>query len=377
MSVESLYNRYHDGIDFVLYLFILIYACRAALARMYPDRHGKSLGTVVGIILAISLMLVQRSIGFSIRSFGPIAAGIIALLIAMTVYNLLRQAGMDHATGGSTALVVTYFTIRAVLPDFFLWADRNEWAGYLHGILFLSILVAIWKLIKSIFDFGGVSSLKQAVSSTPFGVTDFVDSYKKEDLGELEFIRSKLSNLSVHGKRECKNVIRVLEQVADIIKTHGNDPRLARPACKVLDNILAQEHILKSELAQLQNANQNLARLNLSGYGDLANKYNRLNSDQKAKLKELLAEEREKAGFTETIKGISQTAESRLKEADQCIRGACQRLMAGQPQEALSWINKAIELEASIDTLLEEVRKHEKTMIRSLRKHFARLEASK
>ncbi len=168
-----------------------------------------------------------------------------------------------------------------------------------------------------------------------------------------------------------------MEQVSEIIKKHGNDPRLVRPACKVLDNILAQEHILKSELAQFQNANQNLARLNLSSYGDLANKYNRLNSNQKAKLRQLLTEEREKTGFTETIRGISLTSETYLKEADQSIRGACERLIAGQPREALQWITKAIELETAIDTLLEDVKKHEKMMIRSLRRHLARLEASK
>ena len=51
--------------------------------------------------------------------------------------------------------------------------------------------------------------------------------------------------------------------------------------------------------------------------------------------------------------------------------------MAGQPRQALSLIQKAIELETAISGLMDDLKKQEKMLIRSLRRHMARLEASK
>ena len=77
LNLETLYTKYHVGIDFILYAFVLVYACRLSLNRIYPNGQGKNLGTVVGIVLAVSLGASEQTLGFSARSFGPIAAGIV------------------------------------------------------------------------------------------------------------------------------------------------------------------------------------------------------------------------------------------------------------------------------------------------------------
>ena len=377
LNIESLYSQHQPVIDFILYLCILVYASRVALSRIYPNEQGRKLGIIVGTILAVSLSAAERSIGFSLKSFGPIAAGIIILMVSLVIYNLMRQVGAGHASGGSISLIVTYFTMRAVSPGFFLWAQRNEWAGYLHMILSLAVIVSVWRVIIALLSTSDLSSLKRSVSKTSFGKNEFIDSYKREDLSGLSIVKQKLKKLTIQGKRECRAVIRILEQVAEIIQKHCNEPQMVQPACKVLNNILAREHILKSEIVRIRNANESLTGLNLSGYDDLARKFERLDKKQQSKLRRLFDEEREKTGVTESIRGVSLSSENYLKEADQCIRGACQALMVGQPRQALSLIQKGIELETAISGLMDDLKKQEKMLIRSLRRHMARLEASK
>lgn len=376
-NVESLYHRYQAAVDFVLYAAILIFACRTALSRMYPDQYGKSLGTVLGVILAIALSTVADRIGFNIKAFGPIAAGIIILMVSLVLYNLMRQSGTGHLASGSIALIVTYFSLRAVMPGFFLWAEQNQWAGYLHSILFLAVLVSIGKVAKSLFGTNTLSSLKSSVRNNPFGKSEFIKSYEKEEVSEIGFVKKKLERLTIQGKRECMKVIRILEQVIEIVQQHGRERQVIEPACKVLNNILAREHVLKSNIAKIRSANESLTGFNLSGYDDLLKKYEALDKKQKSKLGRLFAEERDKTGVTEAIRGISLSAENHLKEADRSIRGACQSLVNGRSGETLSLLRRAIALETAISGLLGDLKKQEKMLIRSLRRHLARLEASK
>lgn len=91
----------------------------------------------------------------------------------------------------------------------------------------------------------------------------------------------------------------------------------------------------------------------------------------------LFIEERDKTGITEAIRGISLSPENYLKEADRSIRGAGQSLLNGRQGESLSLLRRAMELETAISGLLDDLKKQEKILIRSLRRHIARLEASK
>ncbi|MDH5649992.1 MAG: hypothetical protein OEY67_10095 [Gammaproteobacteria bacterium] len=377
LDIESLYNQHQPVIDFILYLCILVYASRVALSRIYPGTHGRKLGIIVGTILAISLSAAQRSIGFSIKSFGPIAAGIIILVVSLVMYNLMRQVGAGHMAGGSISLIVTYFTMRAVSPGFFLWAQRNEWAGYLHMILSLAVIISVWRVIFSIFGSDSLSNLKQAASASNYGVSEFVESYKQGDLSGIGTVKAKLEKLTIKGKRECKKVIAILEQVLDILGKHGSNPKVIRSTSKVLNDILSREHTLKSELARIREVNEDITGYNLSKYDDLAAGFNRLSKEQKAKVRTLLAEEREKTGYTETIRGISLNAQNYLNESEQCIRQACKFLAADQSREALALIRRSIDLEKAMDLLLDDLWKQEKMLVQSLRKHIARLEASK
>ena len=77
LDIPSFYGRYHPVIDFFLYSAVFVSVARLTLDKAFPGKPGKALAVAIGLILALSLSIAERNLGFSIRSFGPIAAGII------------------------------------------------------------------------------------------------------------------------------------------------------------------------------------------------------------------------------------------------------------------------------------------------------------
>ena len=88
---------------------------KVTLSRRFGGREGKVLSVIIGLALALSLSLLEYRLGFSIRSFGPIAAGILLFLVGMVIFYLVKSVGAGGISSGSIAFVVTYFLIMAAL----------------------------------------------------------------------------------------------------------------------------------------------------------------------------------------------------------------------------------------------------------------------
>jgi len=376
LNIESLYHKYHTGIDFVLYLFILIPACRLAMDRVYPANQGRGLGTALGVVLAIALSSSERALGFSAQSFGPIAAGLIILMVALVIYSLLRHIGAGHVACSSTALIVTYFSMRAVLPGFFLWAKQNEWATYLHMLLVLAVLVALWRVIQALFTPHEVSALKNAVKKVAVDSGGFVDTSIKQDKTEWRAVRRGMDRLALKGRRQCRKVIEILEQAHEITLRHGSDQRVAESVCKALNDLKAREHVLVNELARIQAVDQKLLRLDLSQYRELHNRYQRLSKDQKAGLRQMFSEERQKAAAEQTIGNLAARAGTYASQFDRCIESACGCLLAGRTEDAAGAIVQAIEQERQAEQLINDIREQEKALLQILGRQISELEAA-
>lgn len=375
LDIGYLYDHYHAAIDFVLYLLVLVIGCRVALARMFPGEHGKHLGTVIGIVLAISLSTAEQTLGFSMRSFGPIAAGLVILMVALVVYNMMRHAGAGHVACSATALIVTYFSMRAVLPGFFLWAEKSEWANYMHTLLIVSVLVGIWRIIQTLFRPPEVSAIRHASETVPDESRKFFDFSRKQDKTEWRTVHNWMRKLTVKGKRECKKIINLLEQVRDVIMEHGADQQAAIFICKALNDLKAREHVLITQLERIRDVDVRLSRFDVSQFQKLKETYDHLNKKQQAECKQMFAEERQKLGAEQAIENFAARAETYAVEFDHCIDSACGCLQAGRSTDAAEWVGRAIEQEKEAEKLIQDMRQHERSLLSVLGRQIAELEA--
>ena len=95
INLANAYDHYSAVIDLFIYGLIFIGVAQVTLGPRFAGRGGKAICAGVGISLAVSLAIAERQFGFSLKSFGPIAAGIIILLLGIMVYHLLHQAGLS------------------------------------------------------------------------------------------------------------------------------------------------------------------------------------------------------------------------------------------------------------------------------------------
>jgi len=75
LNIAALFDVYHAPIDFILYLVLMTFIARISLSRMFDDPHARRVSMVVGLMLAISLATMEQTLGFSLRSFGPLNPG--------------------------------------------------------------------------------------------------------------------------------------------------------------------------------------------------------------------------------------------------------------------------------------------------------------
>ncbi len=357
----------------MVYALVLVYTCRIALSRTFGESYSKSLGTVVGIMLAVSLSIAGTTLGFTLRSFGPIAAMIILLVFGLVIYSLMRHVGAGHAACGSLAFIVTFFSIRAVSPGIFVWAEKNQWAGYLDSFLLLSVLVAIIRVVSAGFSSDGVSSLKDAMERMAGSSNHFVDFSGRQTALESSIVRKDMKKLTRHGRRECRHVIGNLRQIINMLKQHGANRNVAAKAYESLQNLRQGEHEITAELAKIQAIDEKLLRFDLSRYRDLEQAYSRFTDQQKTQCKRLFAQERDKIGVEKVIRELAVRSESYAMKFNRCIETAGQCLKSVATAEAIQWLEKALAEETLAERIIADIRKNEKILVRLMRQQMASL----
>ena len=377
LDLPTLYDRYHASIDFMIFLPLLIAISKASLSRAFPDHTGERLGTVVGVVLAVSLSVTEHFIGFSLKSFGPIAAGLIALLVSMVVYNMLRHAGAGHATCSSLSLIVTYLSMRVAVPGFFLWAQQNEWANYLHALVVLAVIVALWHFVRELFTPKETGAIKKALKHVVGDNGGFIDISRKRQISEWDLAKRHLQKLTIKGGKESTKIIQVLEQLLSTLKEYGADKRIADPICKALGDLKTREHELLLQLSKIRKTDTKLMRYDLSQFQSLKKNYDMLNSEQQRELKRMFMEERSKLGIEQKIKDLTEGGEQYCREFERAVDGACTYIRNGNAYQAAEWIGKAIDVEKRAAKMLEDMQELDRTLIHIVKNQISALKSTK
>jgi len=106
LDISSFYDLYHYWIDFFIFVCLFISVGKITIGRRFGGREGKVLSVVIGLVLALSLSLLESRVGFSIKSFGPFAAGILIFLVGLVVFYLVKSFGAGTVSSGSFAFVI-------------------------------------------------------------------------------------------------------------------------------------------------------------------------------------------------------------------------------------------------------------------------------
>jgi hypothetical protein len=103
--------------DFVLAFTFFTSLCYAVLGKRFGrQRPAIAMSAAIGLALAVGLIWWERATGFSIRDLGPIAIGFAVMVLALVMYQAIRQIGGSWS-GAAIALGVSILIARLLEPD--------------------------------------------------------------------------------------------------------------------------------------------------------------------------------------------------------------------------------------------------------------------
>ena len=151
----TIYNNYWWIIDLIIYLFLFGFVGKLALGHQFQGKGG-SLGIIVGVALAISVVFFESNTGFRLGHIGPFGLAVALVIFGIVVYRLFE--GLFPAQGGGlngAALAFTFVAIYGFLitiaSPLFIWVARqnNPYLSFLSAILNIALLaslvVIVWK----------------------------------------------------------------------------------------------------------------------------------------------------------------------------------------------------------------------------------------
>jgi hypothetical protein len=159
VDIAGLYDEHSFFFDLLIYIVAFIGIVRVTLGKRFQGWGSNLLISSIGVILALSLALAGKSMGFTIKSFSPLAAFILILIVGISAYQIIRTAGFDFAGSGALAFILVYFIIRALTPGVFEWADKNF--PWIHLILLIAVIFAAWDIIRKFSSHGKETAITQ------------------------------------------------------------------------------------------------------------------------------------------------------------------------------------------------------------------------
>jgi len=278
-NLVEVYFEYQMLIDFFLYTIIFVSIARLTIGQKFEGRAGKSLVTVIGIILALGLSIWTSSRNFNIGGFGPFAAIIFISVVAVAAFALFKQLGAEVAWAGAAAFIIIYFSFRLIFPDLWEWLDNIP---LLKAGLSIAVLVSIFVVIIGLFK--KIRGTFEGLRGEGRDLGDFLRRKKKEDKEdeaeskEAEHITKhdevldnkdrvflrRLGKSTIDSIESDKNLLQYLQNLITVLDEHGYSEKTQvdeETANKIAEKIALAIGTEKYEKAKQNEVTQTVNRI--------------------------------------------------------------------------------------------------------------------
>jgi hypothetical protein len=349
VSVEDIYNQWGTYVDFILFMFLFIPLAQVSLGKHFTGRPGKMVAVTVGLMLSLGLAVMERTMKFNLRSFGPVAALLAMAGVGLVIFITLKHLGVHAVTAAAIAYIMMYFSLQAVSPGLYDWIyDRAPWVSL---ILLLCLVIAIVKGVRSIWP-----SIR-ARTQLPTAVT--ARGRNEEGLHEEERAVKALRKVTKTEHKDTKKMIHDLERAKTLIKTGKSKQEV----CAMLQALEFQDDELLRHADELKQLAERLRSLDITAYHKLRDQYQgtRL-EEQRAHLRKEVHDELEKIDAEQKIEHFEKLLEDRGMHARNYLKLASNYVDGNEEGGAVTCVDKAITCIEDIQTGADQMRRLEKKL---------------
>ena len=373
LDISSFYNAYHYWIDFFIFLCLFVSVGKITLGRKFGGREGKVLSVVVGLVLALSLSLLEYKVGFSIKSFGPIAAAFLILLMAIVIFNLIKAIGAGNAGAGSFAFVITYFLIRATLPDLILTLEGNSWFAWLDLGLMVAVLISIWKIIGSLWSGRDMKSFGRVLERSRGPENTNLQRNINDEKQEMSLVKRDLRGITKEGMKEGGNILDRLREMVRIIEEYGSTDKARQLIAEKLNQIAPKENFILKQVARLRDLSQRIEDFDIRYFKEIRARWDKVPDKEKDIVREEILLEKNKIITEKELKEMEASLIRNDNDFRYSLSAAVECLKSNQPQQARDWILKAIRCEEIATTILKKMKDIEDRLFKLTKREFKTL----
>jgi len=373
LDISSFYNLYHYWVDFFIFLALFVSVGKITLGRRFGAREGKVLSVVIGLVLALSLSLLEYKAGFSIKSFGPIAAGILILVVGMVIFYLIKAIGAGNTGAGSFAFVITYFLIRATLPDLILTLEGNSWFAWLDLGLMVAVLISILKIIGSLWSGRVMKSFGRVLERSRSPENTNLRRNINDEKQEMSLIKRDLRGITKEGMKEGGSIIDRLREMVRILEKYGSTDKARHLVAEKLNQIAPKENLILKQLGYLKDLGQKIEDFDIRSFKELRDRWDKVPNKEKDIVREEILLEKNKIVSERNLKEMEDSLIRNDNDFRYCLGMAIDSLKSNQPQQARDWILKVIRCEEIATTIFKNMKDIEGRLLKLTKREFKTL----
>lgn len=363
LDISNFYSLNHFWVDFFIFLSLFVSVAKLTLGRRFEGREGRILSVVVGLVLALSLSLMEMKTDFSIRSLGPIAAAILVFLMALVIFYLVKSVGAGSAASGSIALITTYFLVRATVPNFFLWLEENSWAAWINLALVVAVIVSFWKVVGSFWSRGSIQSWGRSLERSRDTDLDQGEDINREK-SERSIIKRRLERITKKGMKEETEIIEDLKEMVKIIDKYGDTDRGRRLIAEKIRDLAPRESLVLNQLGSLKEISERIENFDLRAFRELRARWDKVPERDRDIVKEEILLEKRKILSEEKLRKLESALVQYDKDFRYSLNMAVASLRANQPGQAREWLLSALKSKEEALKIFQEMKSLEDQLLK-------------
>ena len=153
VDVAETYDRYQPFIDAFIYFLVFISVAKVTLAKRFSGPGGNALVASIGIILAIAMSFWSAEVGFSIKQFGIVAAGLFIGIVFFSIFALIRHQGGNVAAASALGYVLVFLLVLGIMPGFVDQIKNTTGLSTIWGIANIVFVIALVIALMGIVRF--------------------------------------------------------------------------------------------------------------------------------------------------------------------------------------------------------------------------------
>ena len=371
LDLGSFYEKHHPWVDFAVYLVLFVSLAQMTLGRRFGGREGRAVAIAIGLALAVALAAMERTMGFSLRSLGPLAAAVLLVIVGALIFYLARQMNLGISTSASVALVMVYFLVRATTPNFFLWLVNNQLAAWVNLVLVIAVMISLWNLATLAFssrrtDLSSWGASLGQVNHWPVAASSAWEDQRlmNQEAQEALVIKNRLGAITRKTVKDSQEIIADIQEMIRVIREFGHDTKARVVIAQRIRDIAPKEAAILRQLALLIDLDLRLEKFDWKSFRNLKARLDKAPLQERERVKQEILAEKRKLISEERIKEFQKAFEKYDLNFRQCLKSAIDHLKTGLLAQSVDWLERAMKEEEEAMRVVQEMQAMENQLLK-------------